>query len=217
MSTMDAKTQSWLRARFAPEAIQRLEQFVALLLHWNKAINLISRHTVDEVWTRHIIDSLQVVEALSSCSHPYKILTDFGSGAGFPGLVLALVLHDKEIHLIESDKRKSIFLQEAAALIAPGQKTQLSIHNARIEKLESWQSDIVTARALASVSELIEYTLPFWGMHTEAFFLKGGAVQQECQDASRLWNLDYKKIPSITATDGCILHINTLRRKEKLA
>lgn len=214
---MDVKTKLWLEARFSADVIERLEQFVTLLLHWNKAINLISRHTVEEVWQRHIVDSLQLVDSLAALPYPYKTITDFGSGAGFPGLVLALVLQDKDIHLIESDKRKSIFLQEASALIAPEQNTQVHIHNDRIEKIVPWQSDIITARALASVEALVEYTHPFWGVNTQALFLKGGAVMQECQDAAKTWAINYNIIPSITATEGCVLHINTLQRKEKLA
>lgn len=186
------------------ETFSRLEQFVELLLKWNRKINLIGKSTADDVWQRHIIDSAQLLKYIPSNS---KIVTDFGSGAGFPGMVLA-ILADFEVHLVESDQRKCAFLLEASRLA--GEK--VNVHNQRIEQLEPWQSDIITARALASLDKLLSLTQKFVEKSKLSLFLKGQNVVEEIEEASKSWNIEYKIFPSMTSSNSYILAVEKINQ-----
>lgn len=137
------------------ETLERLDAYVALLGRWRKAVNLISESTFAEVWTRHVADSAQLLDLATEA----KIWVDMGSGAGFPGLVIAIQLADQpnaRVHLIESDQRKCAFLREAARVTdAPA-----IVHNERIETAASGITDVVdavSARALAPLPKLIDF------------------------------------------------------------
>ena len=137
---------------------------------------------------------------------------DFGSGAGFPGLVLAILGVD-EVELVESDGRKCAFLAEAAR--AAG--VSVTIHNARLEDLSRSPVPIITARAFAPLAELLEYALPFWSPHTCLIALKGAHVDKELTEATKYWNMQVERHPSTTDPDGTVLCIRHLHHDHETA
>jgi len=150
---------------FSPDIRQRLEIFVRLLRKWNHKINLITTADNQIIGERHILDSARLKNAIVPDA---GMLTDFGSGAGFPGLILA-ILGERNVHLIESDQRKIEFLREAARLT----ETKVTLHSARSEALKPWPSDIVTARAFAPLPRLLQLIYPFCMKDTSCYLLKG--------------------------------------------
>ena len=160
------------------EAYERINTFIALLEKWNQRINLIRYANTDELWERHILDCARL---LAYMPPETQVLTDFGSGGGFPGVILAL-LHPMTTHLIESDERKCAFLFEAADIISG--KTH--IHNARIETLIPWESDVLTARALAPLKKLIPLTQGFIAKSKICLFQKGENGVEEVAEAKRI-------------------------------
>jgi 16S rRNA (guanine527-N7)-methyltransferase len=189
------------------ETFLRLEKFVQLLIKWNKAINLIGKADEEEIWHRHILDSAQLYPLLST---PDALITDFGSGAGFPGVILSL-LGAREVHLVESDQRKTAFLREAARL----SEHKLLFHNDRIETLSPWKSDIITARALAPLPKLLQWVNPFFTPATQALFLKGKNLHMELEQAQSDWQFTHQLHPSCTASDSWIIEIHALAEKRE--
>jgi 16S rRNA (guanine527-N7)-methyltransferase len=188
------------------ETFARLEAFVALLLKWNKAINLVSKSQTspEDVWQRHIIDSIQLASYIPKNT---RTITDFGSGAGFPGLILA-ILDKWQVHLIESDQRKCAFLMEATRELP----NKVFIHNERIENLEAWDSDILTARALAPLDKLLDLTNNFHKINNICLFLKGQNVVEEIEQATKYWDIHHEIFQSATSETGKILKISNIRR-----
>lgn len=191
------------------ETLERFEAYVALLDKWSRRINLVSRAGMADVWRRHILDSAQILKFLPS---PRGRLMDFGSGAGFPGLVLAILGVD-EVELVESDGRKCAFLSEAAR--AAG--VTVTIHNARLEDLPRSPVPIITARAFAPLPRLLQYALPFWSPHTCLIALKGAHVDKELTEATKYWNMQVERHPSTTDPDGTVLCIRHLHHDHETA
>lgn len=181
------------------ETLARCEAYVELLKDWNTRMNLVARSTIDDVWHRHMLDSAQIFPLLPKGA---KVLVDMGSGAGFPGVVMAL-MGIPEVHLIESTGKKTSFLHAVA------EKTglPLKIHNERIEKLERIKADVVTARALAPLDKLIGYAQRFAGPETTHIFLKGQHVGDELTNAHKIWKMTVDQRPSITDPRGSVLSV----------
>lgn len=168
-----------LRDRHASrEAFEKINAFIVLLEKWNARINLVRYKDTDELWERHILDSARLFPLIPAGSNT---LTDFGSGGGFPGIILAL-LSPMTVHLIESDERKSAFLFEVSALAS----APIHIHTARIESLAAWESDVLTARALAPLKTLIPLTAPFIAKTKICLFQKGQNGVEEMLEAQQL-------------------------------
>jgi 16S rRNA (guanine527-N7)-methyltransferase len=190
------------------ETMARLTTYVETLRKWQKAINLVSRKSLDDVWRRHILDSLQVLGHVpKGVPDETKVWFDLGSGAGLPGLILA-ILGAGEVHLVESDSRKCAFLAEAARLTG----TDIILHNCRIEDI--WQKfekpprvDVITARALADFDTLIEWAQPIATQDTVCLFLKGQDVENELTKSSKKGTLNLEKLPSTTNADSVILRV----------
>jgi len=190
------------------ETLARLERYAEILQRWQSKINLVSQDSLDALWTRHMLDSAQLIAHIPSNT---KIITDLGSGAGFPGLIIAIITGVKT-HLVESDSRKSAFLREVIRQTdAPAE-----IHNGRAEDITPWRSDIVTARALAPLPKLLAYAAPFLlsssGSETpddaaKCLFLKGAAWQDELTKAQKSWHIQCQDVVSITDPTGRILII----------
>src|SRR5581483_3005998 len=159
---------SSLGVNVSRETISALETYAALLVKWQKAINLVSGATLGDLWRRHFLDSAQLLALLNAPDIGDGAITDLGSGAGFPGLVLA-ILSGRPAHLIESDQRKAAFLGEAAR--ATGCAGRVQIHAKRIERLEPWRAGTLTARALAELGPLLDWAAPFIGPETVCLFL----------------------------------------------
>jgi 16S rRNA (guanine527-N7)-methyltransferase len=190
-----------------PEAAQaRLKAFEEMLVVWNEKINLISRSTVHHISTRHIRDSLQLLEHIPEGA---KTLTDFGSGGGFPGIVLAIANDNLDVHLIESDAKKATFLREAARHTG----CEAHILNTRVEDLEPWENDVLTARAFAPMGELLAYVAPFYSEKTVGLFLKGAKIEEEIEKAQENWEFDYELRPSKTDGTGKIVVLTKLTKR----
>lgn len=187
------------------ETFLALEKFAELLLKWNQKINLVSKKIdSEELWQRHIFDSAQMISFIPE--NKTKII-DFGSGAGFPGLILA-ILGGYQVTLIESDQRKCAFMQEAAAKF----NLQAHIITSRIEDVKPLDCDIITSRALAPLVKLLEYAEPFLEKDNFMLLLKGQNVVEEIREASIYWDFEYKILPSALNQDGCVLRISKVRR-----
>lgn len=183
----------------SPEQTDKLRHYCALLEKWQKAINLVAPSTVHDAWTRHIEDSLQLSEHIQAGP-----LIDFGSGAGFPGLVLAIVRPDLDVHLVESDIKKSEFLRT----VSRETQTSVTIHNARIEDVSlDVEPQTITARALSSLKALLDYSMPFSGPDTVLIFLKGEKAEQEIIEARQHYNFEATFFPSRTSPGSSIIKL----------
>jgi 16S rRNA (guanine527-N7)-methyltransferase len=176
---------------------------VAVLAHWQKAINLVSAASLEDVWRRHMLDSAQLFPLLPAGA---RSILDIGSGAGFPGLVLAL-MGVPEAHLVESDARKSTFLAEALRQAAPELVSQVRLHSCRVEALAPFPVDVVTARAVAPLPELLELSEPFLGPDGICLFLKGERVDVELTAAAKGWKMEIERIPSRSDPKGAVLRL----------
>ena len=194
------------------ETEKRLENFVELLLLWQKTTNLVATSTVSRLWSRHVADSLQLV-ALFPNAH---LWIDLGSGGGFPGIPIACALAETPgamVHLVESNGKKAAFLREAARQL----KLPAKVHHERIEKFgESWnaRADVVTARALAPLKVLCDQTFKLIGQGAMGLFLKGQDVEVELTEAAKYWKLQADRVPSRVNADGYIVVVRALSRQK---
>ena len=186
------------------ETLARLELYAAELRRWQGAINLVSRDSLTDLWRRHFLDSAQLKPLIPAEA---RVLVDLGSGAGFPGLVLA-VLGIPDVHLVESDARKCAFLRETARRLG----VDVRIHNRRVEDMPGFVADVVTARALAALPILLYLAEKFIGPHSICLFLKGRGVDEELTRAQETWNMTVMRHPSASQPTGTILLLEHIRR-----
>ena len=188
------------------ETRHRLEIFVETLELWRKAINLVSRSTMEGAWKRHIVDSAQVVPLIPSTA---ETLADLGSGGGFPGLVIAAMRPDLRVTLVESDARKAAFLGEVGRRM--GLENQPKIAISRIEVAPPAVADIVTARALAPMKQLLHWAQRHRKDTAICLFHKGKGWQAEVEEAKKEWDFSPEPIASVTDRDAVILRIGPYR------
>ena len=179
----------------------QLELYEATLRRWQKSINLVSPSTLDTFWERHVMDSAQLLSFVD----PTGPIGDLGSGAGFPGLVLA-ILGATEVHLIESDLRKGLFLEE----VMRETRVRATLHRTRLEHMApdvfgeavplTW-----TARAFAPIGQLLQWSWALQKPETRYVLLKGEKVQEEIDEALKKWVFRVEKHPSLTHAGGCIV------------
>ena len=186
------------------ETLARLEAYAALLIKWQAKLNLVSSASLDDIWRRHMLDSAQLLSLAPAAARTWL---DLGSGAGFPGLVLA-IMGVAEMHVVESHGRKCAFLEAAARETG----TNLVVHNQRIENVEPWIADVVTARALAPLAHLCELAYCFLGPHSVCLFLKGQDMENELTEACKYWNMANDRVPSQSDFSGTILRLRGLSR-----
>lgn len=191
------------------ETIHRLGIYEALVQKWQPAQNLVAPKTLDDIWFRHIADSAQIFSSYSQAKH----WVDMGSGAGFPGLVTAILLADQcddySVSMIESNGRKSMFLRTVAREL----DLNVTVYNDRIEKvLADWQKpvDAFSARALTSFANLCQFVAPFIDENCKAVFHKGREFDRELAEASVDWKADLVQIASRTDPEACIVLLNRL-------
>ena len=182
----------------------RLAAYERLLRRWQKAINLVGSSTLADPWRRHFLDSAQLLDLIPPERPPG--LLDLGSGAGFPGLVLA-ILGLTEVHLVESDARKCAFLREAARIT----ETPVMIHAARIADFPVQPFGIVTARALAPLDELLALAMPYVAPGGRLLLHKGRNVDRELTLAQKRWTLPMTRVTSRADSKGVILVIEVPR------
>ena len=193
------------------ETLARLDAFVELLLEWSAHTNLIGRSTVPQLWTRHISDSLQLLDLAPAA----RTWIDLGSGAGFPGLVIACALADTPgaiSHLVESSTKKARFLRDAARVTGAPAK----VHAVRIDKFVTsfhGQADAITARALSPLKPLLDQSLGLFKGGAMGLFPKGQDVAAELTEASKYWNIEAELVPSRTDPNGRIVVVRALERR----
>jgi 16S rRNA (guanine527-N7)-methyltransferase len=187
------------------ETLERLDAYVALLAAWNRRINLVGASTMGDPWRRHILDSAQLWAHLPPKA---RVLIDLGSGAGLPGLILA-ILGVPEVHLIESDQRKAAFLREAARVTG----ALAQIHPQRAEKMPRLGADVVTARAVASLPDLLDIAEPFIATHSICLFLKGRAAAEELTLAAKSWKMVARLLPSLSDPGGALVILEAPQRE----
>lgn len=192
------------------ETYEKLKNYQALVLEWNSKFNLISKSTETTIWERHIVDSLQLIKYITNED---KILLDLGSGAGFPGVVLAIacqeIYPDLQINLVESIGKKTAFLRAVNEQL----NLNMEIHQERIEKLNIGKVDVITSRALAALPKLLDYAKPFCKKETRLILPKGENWSLENDEALMKWLYKYEVYNSDTSDVGKILRISDLRRK----
>lgn len=184
------------------ETISRLQIYHDLLVKWQKAINLVSSKTIEDVWLRHFTDSAQLAAHLRQGAQ----VADLGSGAGFPGMVLAIMRPDLKMILIESDNRKSEFLKN----VSRETKTPVTIYNDRVEKIlgvNGVNPDVITARAFAPLSTILAM-IPENCQGTDLLLLKGKTALDEVAEAAKSFDFEYSDMPSRTDNDAKILKIS---------
>ena len=193
------------------ETWERLDRFLALLLERQQVMNLVAASTIPTLWTRHVADSLQLL-AIARGALKW---VDLGSGAGFPGLVIACALAETPgaaIHLVDSTKKKAAFLAETAAALG----LPVTVHPDRIEDFAAANRisfDVVTARAVAPLAKLIGYAIPLLKKGTVALFPKGQDVEAELTEASKYWSIESELIQSKTDPRGRIVVIRRARKR----
>lgn len=198
-----------LRVDVSRETRDRLETMVLTLGRWQKAINLVGQGTLADIWVRHILDSAQLVPLVPADA---ENLTDLGSGGGFPGLVIAALRPDLTITLIESDARKGAFLGEAARRMELPKQPSIII--GRIEAVPPAKADIVTARALAPLKQLLAWAAPHRNDPAICLFHKGKGWQGELTEAREDWDIQTQPFSSVTDRDAVLLRISSYRPKD---
>lgn len=186
------------------ETLDRLKAYAEILVAWNKKVNLIGRSTVGELWFRHMLDSAQLYPLVPRNT---QTLLDIGSGAGFPGFVLA-IMGISGVHLVESDKKKAAFLREAARLTGAA----VEIHTERVEDMTPFPADLITARAVASLEKLLSWSAPFLKPDTLCLFLKGRNVEVELTEAHHMWESNVSRRPSRTDPEATVVCMREVRR-----
>lgn len=196
-------------ANVSRETLAKLQAYEALVRKWTPAINLVSKNTLPNLWERHIVDSAQVFAFRTQSARTWA---DFGAGGGFPGLVVALLAQDTKadlhVTLIESDLRKATFLRQAARAL----HVEVTVLSERAESLNPLNADIVSARAVAPLSDLLFLAQRHLQAEGVAIFPKGERAPGEVADARKLWVFDVDSRPSLSEADASILVIRNIHR-----
>jgi 16S rRNA (guanine527-N7)-methyltransferase len=185
------------------ETLARLKAYADILADWNARHNLVAKSTLPDIWQRHFWDSAQLAPLIPAGA---RSLADLGSGAGFPGLVLAAMLPGLAVTLYEATTKKCAFLRLAAERMG----IPVAVQNARLEDLPCQPFDVVTARALAPLPQLLGYAQNFVGPNSVCLFLKGQNVGAELTEAHKYWNIKASQAPSQTDPSAAIVIVREL-------
>lgn len=192
------------------ETMDALRALQAEVLRWTPTVNLVSRSSIEHLWDRHIVDSAQVFRV---CPPNARRWLDLGSGGGFPGLVVAILARELRpelrVTLVESDQRKAAFLRQTAQKLG----LEVDVLAKRIESLPIQVADVISARALAPLAELLKLAAPHMGPDTVAVFPKGARHADEVAEARHLWAFDLETLPSDSQADAALLIIRKLNRE----
>jgi len=190
------------------ETLDKLKIYAGLLAKWQKAKNLVANSTVDAMWQRHFLDSAQMAQHLKSVYGDRKLtMLDIGSGAGFPGLVLA-IMGLGHAHMVEANGRKCIFMRQ----VSRETSADATIHNVRIEEIEPFPVDIVTSRACARVIQLLDWAAPFLSETTEMWLLKGEGADEELTEAQSCWKMTVDRYGSLSDPGGVVLRLSGIKK-----
>lgn len=186
---------------------EQLLAFEALVRKWNPAINVVAKSTVDDLWQRHILDSVQIFQLCP----PAGLWLDLGSGGGFPGMIVAILARhlrpNLKVRMVESDRRKAVFLKECIRQLG----LTADVVSDRIESLPPQGADVVSARALAPLGMLCDFAFQHLSETGVGVFLKGQRSDDEIAEAGRSWKFDLERLQSVTSRDASILVIKGLR------
>jgi 16S rRNA (guanine527-N7)-methyltransferase len=186
------------------ETLDMLKRYAGLLRQWNSKINLVSPRTLDSLWSRHFLDSAQLLACAPSAGH----WVDLGSGGGFPGAVVAILSGtNQRTTLIESDQRKATFLRAVARKTVP-----FTVISDRIEEAVPQNADVVSARALAPLPVLLDYVSRHLSPSGLAVLPKGRKADDELREALEHWRFDCETYPSKTDPDAVILTLGEIKR-----
>jgi 16S rRNA (guanine527-N7)-methyltransferase len=197
------------------ETESRLDRYVDLLVAWQAKTNLVAPSTLPNLWTRHISDSLQLLSLAPSA----KTWADFGSGGGFPGVVLACALAEvpgANVHLVERNAKKAAFLREAIRVTTASGTVHLADIGDSVDRIAG-PIDCVTARALAPLHQLIGFAEPLVGKGAKALFLKGQDVEAELTEATKYWTIEPRLHSSRTGGHGWIVELDRIERRNPSA
>ena len=197
------------------ETEARLDRYVGLLVEWQAKTNLVAPSTLPHLWTRHVADSLQLLDLVPSA----KTWVDFGSGGGFPGVVLACALAetpDANVHLVERNAKKAAFLREAVRVTSASATVHLAGIGDIVDRIGS-RVDCVTARAVAPLNKLIGFAEPLVRKGAKALFLKGQDVEAELTEATKYWNIEPQLHSSRTGGHGWIVELDRIERRNPSA
>lgn len=190
------------------ETLARLATYGQLLIKWQKAKNLVSNSTLDDIWRRHFFDSAQLAPLLRGAFGEKPVsMVDIGSGAGFPGLVLAAMGVGKA-HMVESVGRKCVFMRQVVRETG----ADADVHNVRIEDIDVFDVDIITSRACARVIQLINWSKPFLVQSPEIWLLKGEGAEEELTEAQAYWKMTIDRYPSQSDPSGVILRLRDIEK-----
>ena len=191
------------------ETLARLEAYAELLTSWSARINLVGRDTLPDLWRRHILDSAQLHRLVPESA---RNLIDLGSGAGLPGLLLA-ILGVPDVELVEADSRKAAFLREGARVTG----TSVTIRPCRIQAVPPHRVDVVTARACAPLDRLLELAAPFLAPQTLCLFPKGERYNEELTLARKAWTMNASVEQSLSDRRGVVLRLQQVAREPRQA
>jgi 16S rRNA (guanine527-N7)-methyltransferase len=189
------------------ETMRRLEAYAALLVGWSQRINLVGRSTLADLWRRHFLDSAQLLPMIPAGT---RSLVDLGSGAGFPGLVLA-ILGIPGVELVEADRRKATFLSEVARTT----RAEVTLRACRIEAVTPRAVDVVTARGCAPLDRLLPLAARFIGPQTTCLFLKGVQAEEELTVAGKAWTMTVSRQPSRSDPGGTVFLLQQVVREPR--
>ena len=197
------------------ETEARLDRYADLLVEWQAKTNLVAPSTLPHLWTRHISDSLQLLDLAPLA----KSWVDLGSGGGFPGVVLACALAETpgaNVHLVERNAKKAAFLREAIRVTSAAGTVHLAGIGDSVDRIGS-RVDCVTARALAPLHQLVGFAEPFVSAGAKALFLKGQDVEAELTEATKYWNIKPRLHSSRTGGHGWIVELDRIERRNSSA
>jgi 16S rRNA (guanine527-N7)-methyltransferase len=197
------------------ETESRLDRYIDLLVMWQAKTNLVAPSTLPHLWTRHVSDSLQLLDLAPTA----KVWVDLGSGGGFPGIVLACALADTPgaiVHLVERNAKKAAFLREAVRITSLPASVHLAGIGDIVDSIEG-RVDCVTARALAPLHQLVGFAEPWVKQGAKALFLKGQDVEAELTEATKYWNIEPRLHSSRTGGHGWIVELDRIERRNPSA
>jgi 16S rRNA (guanine527-N7)-methyltransferase len=209
----EEEAQNWLRDNFdvSRETWERLEAFIAFIKREAQSQNLIAASTLDHIWARHIVDSAQLLRLIP----PKKIAPwlDLGAGAGFPGLVIA-ILSPRKVTLVESRSKRIEYLNRAVEML--DMENIIQVVGRSVEKVQSTEFAVISARAFAPLPKLLDLAARFSTQKTIWLLPKGRNAAKELEDCSTIWPMDFEIKPSVTDDEAGIIVGHLLDNKPKL-
>jgi len=194
------------------ETIHRLSLYEEMIISWNKKFNLVADSTLPQIWTRHFLDSAQLMKFVPLQAHT---LADMGAGAGFPSIVLAVLAkgegRDLKFYAIESTKKKAEFLKQVGEEL----NLNISVRAERAESIKDLKTDVITARALIALPDLLGYANRLKKKETTFIFPKGRRFSEELTEARKYWKFDCDIHPSLTDENGRVLIMKNLEKTSR--